>query len=81
MDIRGLEALNRVVARVIFEAEPIKGSRFVASVVPVITAREAMEILEEVGRRDPDATHHCWAYRLADGGVRCSDAGEPSGTA
>ena len=81
VDIRGLDALKRVVAPVFFEAEPIKGSRFVTTVVPVVTAREAMESLEEVGRRGQDASHHCWAYRLADGGVRCSDAGEPSGTA
>lgn len=73
--------MNRVVAPVVFWSEPIKGSRFRATVLPVQDADEASAALAEVRRGDPDATHHCWALRLASGGVRASDDGEPSGTA
>jgi uncharacterized YigZ family protein len=38
-------------------------------------------LLAEVRRRDPDATHHCWARRIGDEGPRYSDDGEPAGTA
>jgi uncharacterized YigZ family protein len=42
----------------------------------------AQERLEEVRRSYPDATHHCWAWRLgARGDERSSDDGEPAGTA
>ncbi len=59
-----------------------KGSRFLALVIPVTGEAEARRALEELRRRFPDATHHCWAWRLgAAGAERCSDAGEPAGTA
>lgn len=73
--------VNRVSRPHVFHAEPIKGSRFRATVQPVQTDDEALAALDAVRRADPDATHHCWAFRLASGGVRCSDDGEPSGTA
>ncbi|MCP4805518.1 MAG: DUF1949 domain-containing protein [Proteobacteria bacterium] len=65
----------------VFWSEPIKGSRFRASIVGVESEDAALAGLEAIRRADPDATHHCWAFRLASGGVRCSDDGEPSGTA
>lgn len=73
--------MRAVLAGVDFEAEPIKGSRFLARVRPVTSSEEAMAALRDSEEEHPDATHHCWAFRLADGGVRCHDAGEPSGTA
>ena len=32
-------------------------------------------------RRDPSASHNCWALRLGQRAARCSDDGEPGGTA
>lgn len=38
--------------------------------------------MAELARELPDATHHCWAWRLGDPPrERAADAGEPSGTA
>lgn len=58
--------------------ETIKKSKFIAAVSPVSTVREAEEYI--AGCRDPRATHTCWAYVVTDS-IRCSDDGEPSGTA
>ncbi len=70
--------------RTTVRAEPpkIKGSRFIASATPVANSGEARAFLE--ARRDEfrDATHNCFAWRLADGeAFRYNDDGEPSGTA
>lgn len=59
-----------------------RGSVFLAVISPVASEEEAREGLAGVERRFPDATHHCWAWRLgAEGRERASDAGEPAGTA
>ncbi|MFT7519320.1 MAG: putative YigZ family protein, partial [Kiritimatiellia bacterium] len=64
-----------------YAADPIKGSRFVATVVPIDTSEQARAVVSEVQRRWPQATHHCWGYRLVDGVERSSDDGEPGGSA
>lgn len=57
-------------------------SRFLGLLFPVTGEAAAQERLEEVRRSYPDATHHCWAWRLgARGDERSSDDGEPAGTA
>ena len=59
-----------------------KGSVFLAVVAPAATEEEARAVLEGLARRFPDATHHCWAWRLGeDARERSADAGEPAGTA
>ena len=60
-----------------------KKSRFIADVFPVSSTEEAMEYLEKVKKQYWDARHHCWAYVIGVENVqeRCSDDGEPSGTA
>lgn len=60
-----------------------KKSRFIADVFPVSGEDEAMEILERIKKKYWDARHHCWAYVIGEKTVqeRCSDDGEPSGTA
>src|SRR5262249_28226711 len=59
-----------------------RGSLFLARVAPVTSEEEARAALREFAREFADATHHCWALRLADSGAeRSSDAGEPAGTA
>lgn len=66
------------------EAEiEVKRSRFLARLEPVTDEAAAREVIETARRRHWDARHHCSAFVLgADGATtRCSDDGEPSGTA
>ena len=63
------------------EIDKVRGSRFVATVHPVADAAEAAERREAVARDAPDASHHCWAWRLDASTFRYGDDGEPSGTA
>lgn len=60
-----------------------KKSRFIASIAPAESAEEAEEVIANVRKRYYDARHHCPAYRIGEHGEisRCSDDGEPSGTA
>jgi uncharacterized YigZ family protein len=59
-----------------------KGSRFLAWIGPAGGEDAARAALDRLTREYPDATHHCWAWRLgAPPRERSSDAGEPSGTA
>ncbi|HEX9668622.1 MAG TPA: YigZ family protein [Thermoanaerobaculia bacterium] len=59
-----------------------RGSRFRSFVLPVAGEEEARAALAALARRFPDATHHCWAWRLGDPPrARSADAGEPAGTA
>jgi uncharacterized YigZ family protein len=59
-----------------------KGSRFLAFVLPAADETAARTLLEDLAKRHPDATHHCWAWRLGSPArERSSDAGEPAGTA
>ena len=60
-----------------------KKSRFLATVRPVETEEEASAFIEEMKKKYWDATHNCSAFVLGRRGeiTRCSDDGEPSGTA
>lgn len=60
-----------------------KKSRFIAHVFPVSTEDEVLDIIEQTKKRYWDARHNCYAFVLGSGGeiTRCSDDGEPSGTA
>jgi uncharacterized YigZ family protein len=59
-----------------------KGSRFLAVIGPAADEAAAKAALAALEREFPDATHHCWAWRLASPPrERSSDAGEPAGTA
>lgn len=59
-----------------------KRSRFIGLVTPAGSAADAEAFLESVRKRYPDATHHCYAYRVERTAlVRMSDDGEPQGTA
>lgn len=59
-----------------------RGSRFIAHLLPIASEMEVRAALDDLERRFPDATHHCWAYRLgAPPRERSTDAGEPAGTA
>lgn len=64
------------------EIDPVKGSRFVATVVPVTDEAAARAVVREIEAELPGATHHCWALRLHRPALdRAVDAGEPSGSA
>ena len=41
-----------------------KGSRFLAWIGPAVDDEAARAALDGLARRHPDATHHCWAWRL-----------------
>lgn len=60
-----------------------KKSRFIASLSPVETEEEALAFIESVRKKYYDARHNCFAFILGEDGAfeRCSDDGEPSGTA
>lgn len=59
-----------------------KKSRFIGYVCPVKTAEEAQNFITEVRRKNREATHNVPAYVLRENNIqRCSDDGEPSGTA
>lgn len=60
-----------------------KKSRFIADVKPVHSEEEALEFLEGIRKKYWDARHHCFAYVIGERSQiqRCSDDGEPSGTA
>lgn len=60
-----------------------KKSRFIATVRLVESEEEALTVLEAARKKYWDATHNCFAYVIGERRetVRCSDDGEPSGTA
>lgn len=60
-----------------------KKSRFIATVRPVKSEEEAMRFIEEMKKKYWDARHNCSAFVIGSRGeiTRCSDDGEPSGTA
>ncbi len=59
----------------------VKKSRFIGVCVPVSSQTEAQEFINEVKARHRDARHNVSAYVLRGGAKRCSDDGEPQGTA
>jgi uncharacterized YigZ family protein len=68
------------IARTMTLEEEIKGSRFIACLARAQSVDEATAFLDGVKQAHPDATHHCWAYRIGEA-YRFSDDGEPGGTA
>ena len=60
-----------------------KKSRFIATVRLVESEEEALAFIEEMRKKYWNATHNCYAYVIGERRelVRCSDDGEPSGTA
>lgn len=60
-----------------------KKSRFIATVAPVSDEQEACAFIETVKKKYWDARHNCSAFVIGEKAqlTRCSDDGEPSGTA
>ena len=60
-----------------------KKSRFIGNVFSVNSVQEAEEKIAEISKKYWDARHNCYAYVIGENGenTKCSDNGEPSGTA
>lgn len=61
-----------------------KKSRFIASLYHVDSKKEAEDIINDVKNKYKDAKHNCFAFSVYEENQRytkCSDDGEPSGTA
>lgn len=60
-----------------------KKSRFIATLSPVKDEAEATAFIEEMKKKYWDARHNCTAFVIGKNAelTRCSDDGEPSGTA
>jgi len=58
--------------------EEIRKSRFITLAAPISSAGDAQAFIEQ--NSDLNATHNCWAWKLADQ-YRSNDDGEPGGTA
>ncbi len=60
-----------------------KKSRFIANVFPVATEEEVPGIIEQTRKKYWDARHNCYAYIIGTNPKisKCSDDGEPQGTA
>lgn len=58
----------------------IKNSRFITLLMTINDETDINLILEDVKTQYPKATHYCYAY-ISKSFKRCSDDGEPGGTA
>ena len=60
-----------------------KGSKFIGYLFPVKTKPVFESNLEELKNEYPDATHHCYAWRINPANITefAQDDGEPNGTA
>ena len=60
-----------------------KKSRFLGKMKPVSTEEEAIAFIESIKKQYWDARHNCYAFIIGENSesIRCSDDGEPSGTA
>lgn len=58
-----------------------KGSSFIGQAFFADEEENALAILVEIRKKNYDATHNCFAYKLFNGKFKYSDDGEPNGTA
>lgn len=60
-----------------------RGSRFLSFVFPVLQEADVKEHLRKLRDLYPDASHHCYAFRMGTNGdqFRVNDDGEPSNSA
>jgi len=59
----------------------VKKSRFLGLACRADSAEQAQQIIDARRKQHRDARHHCFAWLLEDQSMRCSDDGEPQGTA
>lgn len=70
----------RSIAQSVTSTYEVQKSKFLCFLFPVTNMESVNNLLDDIRKRYPDATHHCYAY-IIDNYKRCSDDGEPSGTA
>lgn len=60
-----------------------KGSKFIGYLFPISSKNQFEQQLDDIKSKYPDATHHCYAWRINPNKVEefSQDDGEPSGTA
>lgn len=61
----------------------VKKSKFIANIKAIYSEEEAIAFLEEIRKKHYKARHNCFAFQIGERNEiqRCSDDGEPSGTA
>ena len=59
----------------------VKGSRFLCTIIPCLSRKEAEAEYSLVKKQYYDASHNCFAWRINEKEWRYSDDGEPTGTA
>ena len=77
-------AVSRTLAPGLHQAEmEVKKSRFIGYAQHVDTWKEAQDVLDVVKAQHPKARHVCFGFVAGSNPVqeRCSDDGEPTGTA
>lgn len=70
----------RSIENAILSEYQIQKSKFITYLFPIHSLEEVEQYLNEVKQKSPNATHYCYAY-LFHTQKKCSDDGEPSGTA
>ncbi len=60
-----------------------KGSKFIGYLFPAVTISQFENKLDEIKSKYPDATHHCYGWRINPNDIEefAQDDGEPNGTA
>lgn len=73
----------KTISREAEAAIEIKRSKFIGRSFKAAAPNEALAIVKRVRETWPDATHHCWAFRIGTSGeqARFDNSGEPRGTA
>ena len=59
----------------------VSRSRFIGWAKPAAREEDALAFIEDIRKAHGDASHNAWAYALDGARERCSDDGEPRGTA
>ncbi len=72
--------MNTIKEDVMGEKIEIKKSVFTTFVNKISCENDAIVLISVIKKKYPDATHICYAY-IVDNIERCTDDGEPSGTA
>ncbi|MEY8332318.1 YigZ family protein [Lachnospiraceae bacterium 47-T17] len=79
--------MNNIVCKTVYQGGTgeieEKKSRFIATVCPVACEEEAIAFFNRIKKEYWDARHNCTAFTIGEKheNTRCSDDGEPSGTA
>ena len=58
-----MEMIRSVAETKSLEGEEIKGSRFIAWVIPVSGVEAALGEVQRLRDEFPDSPHHCWGWR------------------